>query len=197
MASGKSFAQAVSASFIDEAADTTICGLLAVAARDRCVVAAAGQREQAREHEQAPHRRSTITDVALTAAVAATPGRQPELLDRVARHGRRDAERAGLDLDERHHAVDLDGRHDPREAVARRERVAGAMAPRAAAQPRHLGFGDAPAVAVVANGPQLAGAVPAAQRVGADADRLRGVAELQIGHLPKHCIGSTKSASPS
>ena len=94
-------------------------------------------------------------------------------------------ERAGLDLHERHHAVDLDGAHDAGEAVARGERVAGARGAAAAAQPRDLGSRDAPAVALVAHGAQLAGAVPAAQRVGADADRLRRLAEREVGG---HCL---------
>ena len=42
-------------------------------------------------------------------------------------------------------------------------------------------------VALVANGLQLAGAVPAAQRVGADADGGGGLAQSQVGaHLWKH-----------
>ena len=86
----------------------------------------------------------------------------------------------GLDLDERHHAVDLDRAHDAREAVAGRERVArsrgGAGAARAARPPRR----DAPAVARRrATVRSLPRAVPAAQRVDADADRLRGLAERQ------------------
>ena len=67
-------------------------------------------------HAQSP--RSIITDVAFTAAVATTPGLEAELLDRVARDRGGHEERPGLELDECHHAVDLDGAHDAAEAVA-------------------------------------------------------------------------------
>ena len=55
---------------------------------------------------------SIITEVALTIATAGTP-RQAELLDRVAGDRRGDQVRACLDLDQRHHAVDLDRADHP------------------------------------------------------------------------------------
>ena len=95
---------------------TTAHAPTSVAGRRR----SAGRRAQRRREQASP--RSTITEVALTAAVAATPGARPELLDRVARDRGGDEERTRLDLHERHHAVDLDGAHDAGEAVAGRER---------------------------------------------------------------------------
>src|ERR1019366_1328157 len=63
---------------------------------------------------------------------------QVELLDGVARDRGRDPVRPGLDLDERHDAVDLD-RDDPsREAIARRELVPRLMARGMLAQPLNL-----------------------------------------------------------
>jgi hypothetical protein len=56
-------------------------------------------------------------------------------------------------------------------------------------QPLHLGRRHPPPVTLVANRPDLAGAVPAAQGIDADAQRARRLAELEIRHLPKHCIG--------
>ena len=45
-------------------------------------------------------------------------------------------------------------------------------------------------VGLIGARPQLAGAIPAAKRVGAHADRLRCLAERQIlPHMRKHCIG--------
>src|SRR3954467_1328721 len=63
---------------------------------------------------------------------------------------------------------------------------------RRAAQPRDLRGGHAPAVVLVADGAELAGAVPAAQGVGAHVESAGRFAEREVvpGHLPKHCIGA-------
>ena len=101
---------------------------------------------QCQRRARTPHRssRSTITEVALTTAVQRTPAASPSsptesrVIAAVSRI------RPGLDLDERHHAVDLDRAHDAREAVARRTAGAGAVplrARRTGARPRRRGRG--------------------------------------------------------
>ena len=125
-----------------------------------------------------PLPRITITEVALTIAVASRPGLEPELLDRVAGDRRGDQERPGLDLDQPDRAVDLDRAHDPGEAIAGRELVAGAVALRRPAEPAHLGQRDEAPVALVARRADLARAIPAPQGVGADADHPRRFAEV-------------------
>ncbi len=131
----------------------------------------------------------------MTRAVASDALDEAELLDGVARDRGGDPVRAGLDLDQRDHPVDLDRGDDAGEAVAGRERVAGPVAlrrGRAGARPRRR---DAAAVARVARRLELAVAVPAAQRVDADADGAGRVAQGQIRrfrHLPKHYIGSAE-----
>ena len=67
----------------------------------------------------------------------------------------------------REQAVELDRANDAAEAVARRERL---VADRAA-EPLHLGGRDDAAVGGVALDAELAGAIPAAQRVDADPER--------------------------
>src|SRR5215203_6130480 len=96
-------------------------------------------------------------------------GDEPEILDGIPRDRRDHAVRTGLDLDERHDAVDLDRPDHAREAVARGEAVAGRLSRGRAAEPVDLGPRDAPAVACVTHGAQLATAVPAAEGVDADA----------------------------
>src|SRR5262245_45927959 len=93
--------------------------------------------------------------------------------------------RPGLDLDQGHHTVRLDRDHPPRKAVAGGEAVTGAMPRRGAPEPLHLRRGHAAAVALVANRLELPGAVPTAQRVDADAERLRRVAQAEVG---SHCL---------
>ena len=51
--------------------------------------------------------RAIITEVAFTVAIASTPGASPSSSTESAGHRRRDEERPGLDLHQRHHAVDL------------------------------------------------------------------------------------------
>ena len=94
--------------------------------RRRVVVAAAARRAE-RQRSTTPHELvftqqslSTITEVALTAAVAFTPGASPSSSTASRVIGGGDQERPGLDLDQRHHAVDLHRADDAREAVARR-----------------------------------------------------------------------------
>ena len=116
--------------------------------------------------------------------------RQAELLDGVAGDGGDHEVRAGLDLHERHHAVDLHGAHDAREAVARRERVPGVVAARALGETLDLGERHAAPVGAVANGAQLAGALPAPQRVGAHADRLARLAQ-EKAFFVGHCLSIT------
>ncbi len=79
-----------------------------------------------------------MTEVALTIAVAFDAGLEPELLDRVARDRRGDEVRPALELDDAHHAVDLDRADHAREAVAGRELVVRAVALGLAAEPAHL-----------------------------------------------------------
>ena len=124
-------------------------------------------------------------------AVASTPRRRPELLDRVARDRRGDAVRAGLDLDQRHHAVDLDRADDAGEAVAGRERVAGrrgAPARRAAARPPAPGRGGGCARRGSSR------SLPArSQRRSVStltpSARAASPRSIEVRHLPKHCIG--------
>ena len=73
--------------------------------------------------------RSTITEVALTAAVAGTPGASPSSSTASRVTAATTQVRARLDLHERHHAVDLDRAHDARRSgCGRSERRAGLVA---------------------------------------------------------------------
>src|SRR6201999_701395 len=87
--------------------------------------------------------------------------------------------------------------HDPREAVARREGPAGLMPSGPLREPLDLGDRDATPVRGVALGLQLPGALPATERVRADADGAGGVSQGQAGgHVPKHCIGRCPRDQP-
>ena len=130
---------------------------LGVAAGVAVVVAAAGSDQRQRGQQQPPARgaslapRSTITEVAFTAAVAGTPGARPSsstasrVTAAVTRCG------PGLDLHQRHHAVDLHRAHDAGEAVARRQLVARAVALGAPAQALDLAPRDPAPVGRVAH----------------------------------------------
>ena len=108
-------------------------------------------------------------------------GRQPELLDRVAGDGRHDPVRAGLDLDERHHPVGLDRADHAREAVARRQRVAGAAACAGAAPGARPRARNAPAV----------GGVPLVRSLPARSQR------RSVSWLTPIALAASPSSSPS
>ena len=145
---------------MSEAAAETVSSRACVARARRVLVAAAdGRRAQRaaaapRPAIDRPHPPAavpiTITEVALTIAVASTPGLEAELLDRVAGDRGGDLERAGLDLDQPDDALDLDRADDSREAVARRELVPGVVALRRPAESPDLVERDQPAIALVA-----------------------------------------------
>ena len=121
---------ASNASVSDEAAETVSSEFLVV-----IVAPAAGERDPQAPpatSEPSPHSPITMTEVALTIAVAFDAGLEAELLDRVPRDRGGDAVRPALDLDDTHDAVDLDRADDAREAVARRELVIRRDAARAA-----------------------------------------------------------------
>ena len=107
---------------------------------------------------------------------------EPELLDRVARDRRGDAVGAGLDLDQRHDAGDLDRDDASGESVARGQPAAPAVALGILAQPLDLLERYEAAVARVAARLDAAEAIPATQRVDADADRLRSLAQRHVLH---------------
>ena len=151
------------------------------------------QRERTRA--RAPHDRSTITDVAFTVAVACDAGRQPQLLDRVARDRGGDAVRTGLDLDERHHAV----RPRPRRpcpgtgcAPTARPRRGGGGAARRAARPRAAGRAGGCARrarrAACPRAPSGA-ACRRSRRSRGRPRRASGQWSAGAASLPKHCIG--------
>src|SRR6478735_1606868 len=110
-------------------------------------------------------------------------GDEPEILDGIPRHRRDHAVGTGLDLDERHDAVDLDGPDHAREAVACGEAVSGRLSRRRGAEPVDLGPRDTPSVARIAHRAQLAAAVPAAEGVDADAQGARRLPKGEVVHL--------------
>ena len=176
--------------FSDAAADTVSVAVVAAAA-------AAGERQRAATASSAAASRlivarSTITDVAFTVAVAAHAGREPELLDRVARDRRGDEERAGLDLDQRHHAVDLDRAHDAGEAVAGRQRVAGRVAARARARGRSTSAARHAAAGCARRATVRSLPARSQRRSVSALTPIAFAASPRVrscGHLPKHCIG--------
>src|SRR3954452_19166115 len=106
---------------------------------------------------------------------------EAELLDGIPRHHRDQPDRVADDhLDLRHQPLDLDVGDDCVEAVARAQ-VCGA---RLTAQPVDLARRDDAPVVLVALGPDPALPVPAAQRVDADPEGLRGFADAV--ELPRH-----------
>ena len=112
------------------------------------------------------------------------PGRERQLLHRVTGDGGGDEERPGLDLHQGHDAVDLDRAHDAGHPVARRQLAARLMALGPASVAADLRGRDHPPVTLVTEGLELARAVPAAQRVGADADGGGGLPQGQVGCSP-------------
>ena len=141
--------------------------------------------------EQAPHERSTITDVAFTVAVASTPGASPSsstasrVTAAVTRKARRRSPPAPSLRRPRPSAR-------PPEAVARGERFARAVAARTRAEPAHLGDRHPPPI----RSSRTVFSLPArSQRrsVSIDTSSARAASpsesEFVLRHLPKHCIG--------
>ena len=191
MACLKSPAQAVSASCIEEAAETTRRGV--AESPDSAPPSSSSSPQPASRRASAPIRRSarftsasTITEVALTVAVACTPGARPSsstasrVTAAVIRCGPASISTSAItpsDSTETHHS---------RESVAGRQRTAGLVAVGTLGKSFDLPLGDPATVGLVARGAQLAGALPAAQRVGAHAEGAGGVAEeesLPVGHV--------------
>src|SRR4051812_35370031 len=92
--------------------------------------------------------------------------------------------------------IDFQELAEIREAIAGAELVAGGVPPRAIAEPLDLGLRHEAAVARVTRRPQLARAIPAPQRVGADAERLGGLAEGQVGHRGAWPADAPKRSPP-
>src|SRR5581483_9471519 len=115
----------------------------------------------------------------------ADPRLQPERLGGVARDDRDHPGRLGdVDLDLGEQTLDRHVADDPAEVVARAHplRVV-------ALQPPHLRRGHEPAVGRVPRGLDPAGAVPAPERVDADAERPRRLRRRVV--LPRHCLDNT------
>ena len=110
---------------------------------------------------------------------------EPQFLDRVSGDRGGYPVRARLDLNQRHHAVDLDRGDDAAEAVPRRGRGSGLMPLRGGAQAFDLRHRDPTPVRPVTGGLELAVAVPAPQRVNAHSNLLRSLTEAQI---LRHCL---------
>src|SRR5690349_12805245 len=102
--------------------------------------------------------------------------------------------RPGFDLHERHHAADLDRLDDAGETVARRAAGSRAVPLRRPLEPGDLRRRDPAPAPLVAAGAQLAGAVPAPERLDAHADRARRAAQRHL-LSPRHCLDSVSVAA--